>query len=261
MRALLNFRFVSLVVSLPLTLVSCHTIDIFDSSASDIQSYEKIKSARPEPRPTYRIATRPPQLPAPRLEKTPEVEKELYYFLKGSKSFIRASLKRREKYDQVVRAIFRDEGIPEELINVAMIESGFRREAKSPAGAVGLWQFTRSTGEVYGLEAGFLGDDRKDPILSTIAAARHLRDLYLAYRDWNLVLAAYNAGSGAVDRARSRAGSDDFWVIARKKKLPLQTRRYVPKFIAAALIVGNPGHYGISGIASDSSRPKDKSVG
>lgn len=135
--------------------------------------------------------------------------------------------------------VFRDEGIPPELINVALIESGFKPDARSYAGAVGIWQFMKATARRYGLVVTRKEDQRRDPILATVAAARHLRDLYTQYEDWYLALAAYNAGSGSVDRAMLRARSSDFWELCRKKKLRVQTARYVPKIVAATIIVNH----------------------
>lgn len=180
-----------------------------------------------------KVAALPP-LP---IELTPEVRREIDYFLKVQPRFISESLARREEFYPTLVEIFRDEGLPLELINVALIESGFKPEVRSYAGAVGMWQFMKSTGRNYGLNISWREDQRKDPILSTIAAARHLRDLYATYQDWYLALAAYNAGVGGLNRAMVRAKSDDFWQIARRKKLRTQTARYVPKIIAATVII------------------------
>jgi hypothetical protein len=192
---------------------------------------------------------KPALLPRLDLTITPEVQKELNHFRNKDSAFIKKSLKRLGEYEPVLRQIFSDEGVPPELINVALIESGFNPKARSYAGAVGMWQFMRPTGKIYGLESGIFGDQRKDPVLSSIAAARHLRDLYISFKDWNLALAAYNAGSGRVDRATRRVGSENFWTLCRERALPLQTRRYVPKIIAAAIITKNLGKFTSTAIA------------
>lgn len=176
-------------------------------------------------------------LPALPLEVTPEVKREIDHFLNREPAFIAKSLERREEFYPMIVQIFEDEGLPLELINVALIESGFKPTARSYAGAVGLWQFMKSTGRVYGLKIQGKVDQRKDPILSTLAAARHLKDLYSAYGHWYLALAAYNAGQGGVDRAMVRARSDNYWELCRKRKLRMQTARYVPRIIAATLII------------------------
>lgn len=175
-------------------------------------------------------------LPEPPLVLTDEVKEELKFLLVRQPRFIPLALERGERYFPVMRQILEDEGLPHTLINLALIESGFNANARSHMGAVGMWQFIRTTGEGYGLKVSWSEDQRKDPILSTIAAARHLRDLYIYFDDWYLALAAYNAGLGAVDRARSRAGSQDFWQIKRRGLLPRETAKYVPRFIAVTMI-------------------------
>lgn len=175
-------------------------------------------------------------LPEPPLVMTDDVKQELRYLLLAQPRFIPAAQKRGSEYFPVMRQILEDEGIPPQLINLALIESGFNVKARSHKGAVGMWQFIRTTGQGYGLRIGTGEDQREDPILSTIAAARHLRDLYLYFDDWYLALAAYNAGMGAIDRARKRAGSECFWQIKRKGLIPSETARYVPRFIAVTMI-------------------------
>ena len=199
----------------------------------------------PDRRPVVnqRMAVQRQVLPAPELALTPEVERELKKFSSRNSQFVEAALQRRAAYYEIIKQIFVDEGVPEELLNVAIIESGFRPEAKSPVGALGIWQFMKSTARVYGLEVSRNEDQRRDPILSSIAAARHLRDLYIAYQDWNLALAAYNAGSGGIDRAINRAGTRDFWELARRGKLRTQTKNYVARFTAVSLMLKEPDKY------------------
>jgi len=194
------------------------------------------------------VAVEIPRLPEPDLSLRPEVERQLAG-LKRSRRFIEQSLLRREEYLPVIREIFAEEGVPEDLINVALIESGFNQNARSYAGAVGMWQFMKSTGRSYGLQINKKIDQRKNVIESTIAAARHLRDLYGIFGDWYLALAAYNAGVGGVSRAINRAGSEDFWVVAKKGRLKRQTIEYVPRFIAASLIVNDLEGHGFEALA------------
>lgn len=175
-------------------------------------------------------------LPPPRIEITPEVKGQLRYLTEVDSTFVARAVERRDELFATLAQIFLDEGVPLELLNVALIESGFVRGARSRAGAVGLWQFMRGTGRVYGLQVSRHEDQRKDVVLATIAAARHLRDLFAIYRDWYLVLAAYNAGPGTVDRAIERSGSTNFWELVRQGRLPAETRQYVPRFIAATII-------------------------
>lgn len=126
--------------------------------------------------------------------------------------------------------------IPLEMKYLAVIESALNPTARSRAGAGGMWQFMFHTGRMYGLQVNSFVDDRNDVRLSTIAAARHLADLYEIYEDWWLVLAAYNAGPGNVNRAIRRAGGvRDYWLV--RPFLPLETRNYVPAFIAVAYVM------------------------
>ena len=126
--------------------------------------------------------------------------------------------------------------LPQELKYLVIIESAMNPVALSRAGASGLWQFMMATGRMYGLEINNLIDERRDPIKSTDAACRHLRDLYDRYGDWNLAIAAYNCGAGNVNKAISRSGGRrDYWTIY--PYLPAETRSYVPLFIAANYVM------------------------
>ncbi len=123
-------------------------------------------------------------------------------------------------------------GLPLELRYLPIIESALNPKARSRAGAVGLWQFMMTTARQYGLKVNSLVDERQDPVKSSYAAARFLKDLYNIYNDWNLVIAAYNCGPGNVNKAIHRAGEvRDYWAIYNY--LPRETRGYVPAFIAA----------------------------
>lgn len=127
-------------------------------------------------------------------------------------------------------------GLPLELKYLPIIESALNPSAVSRAGASGLWQFMLSTGKLYGLESNSLVDDRRDPIKATWAAARYLKDMYDIYKDWNLVIAAYNCGPGNINKAIRRAnGKTDYWEIYNY--LPRETRGYVPAFIAANYVM------------------------
>lgn len=149
-------------------------------------------------------------------------------------------------YGPTIEDVLTSEGLPKDLIYLAMIESGFSLKAYSRAAAVGPWQFIRSTGRLYGLESDFFADDRSDLVISTRAAARHLKDLYNTYGDWYLAFAAYNAGGGKINRAIRNTRSKDYWKLAYSRYLRRETKEYVPKILAALHIVKNYTKYGYS---------------
>jgi membrane-bound lytic murein transglycosylase D len=151
-------------------------------------------------------------------------------------------LRRSGKYFPMMKRIFAEEKVPEELIYLSMIESGLNPVARSWAKAVGIWQFIKGTGKLYGLGGNWWYDHRRDPEKATRAAAQHLRDLYIDFGDWHLALAAYNSGAGNVKRAVRKSGTNVFWFL--RKHLPRETRNYVPQYIAAAVVGLNPGKYG-----------------
>ncbi len=137
--------------------------------------------------------------------------------------------------------------LPYELEFLPVIESALRPGATSPAGAAGLWQFIPSTGKRYGLVINTLVDERRDPVKSTDAACRYLRDLYNRFGDWSLAIAGYNCGEGAVQKALARAGGREgktFWDIYNY--LPRETRGYVPAFVGATYIMNYYCEHGIS---------------
>jgi membrane-bound lytic murein transglycosylase D len=233
----------ALFVSVILFATGCSFIGVNSDISDDNQQAtleELLKSKVDEPRASLYLP--PPkinQLPEPNLDVTPEVKHHMRAYGGHRARFIQSALEQRDKHYPLLVQIFEDEGVPATMLNLALIESGFRNEARSPVGAVGMWQFMKSTAKLYGLKVGLFVDERKDPILSTIAAARHLRDLYNQYGDWHLVLAAYNAGTGGLDRALSRSGHRNFWQVARSGVLTRQTAEFVPKFIAASLLVNS----------------------
>ncbi len=171
------------------------------------------------------------------------VERWLTYFQTDGRKNFAIYLSRAGRYEPMMRAIFRDAGLPEDLVYVSLIESGFSTRAYSRARAVGLWQFISSTGRLYDLKISYWVDERRDPIKATKAAAAHLRDLYEEFGSWYLAAAAYNGGPNRVRRGISRTGSDDFWTLSQRRYLRRETRNYVPKLIAAALIAKQPAHY------------------
>lgn len=148
-------------------------------------------------------------------------------------------LKRSGRYQEMIQDELRARRLPEDLIWVAMIESGFDATAKSPAGAVGLWQFMPATGAVYGLKQNKFVDQRKNPKLATQAAAHHLRDLFMRFGQWDLALAAYNMGYEQLLDRMDQVGTTDFNELVRAGVLPSETAKYVPKIVAAAIVANN----------------------
>lgn len=182
-----------------------------------------------------------PRLPLPL---TQEVRREIFEALRASCKTILSALNERDRHYAAIAKIFLDEGLPLDLINLAIIESGFQADARSPAGAVGIWQFTAATAKSYGLRVSGKLDERKDILKSTLAAARLLGNLYRIFGDWHLALAAYNAGPGGISRAMKRSGARDYWTLIRKDELSMQTAEFVPKVIATTVIVKVADSYG-----------------
>ena len=150
----------------------------------------------------------------------------------------------------MMKEILKREGMPEDLVYVAMIESGFHMNARSWANAVGPWQFISGTGRRYSLRIDQWIDERKDPVKATTAAALYLKQLYGMFNgDWYLAAAGYNAGENKILRAISMYNTSDFWEISRGSYLKRETKEYVPKLLAAAIIAKNPARYGFTDIA------------
>jgi peptidoglycan lytic transglycosylase D len=155
-------------------------------------------------------------------------------------------LSRSQRYLPIMRDIFKQRGLPEDLAFVALIESGFNPYAYSRSRATGPWQFIKGTAKKYGLKIDNWVDERRDPIKSTIAAANYLKDLYELFGSWPLALASYNAGEGKIHRALIKTKGEDFWDLNNSRYLRRETRDYVPKFMAATIIAKNPQRYGFS---------------
>ncbi|MEX0721934.1 MAG: LysM peptidoglycan-binding domain-containing protein [Balneolaceae bacterium] len=171
------------------------------------------------------------------------VNRHLVYYTLRRPEVMESWLTRAVKYQPMMRRIFKEEGAPEELTYLAFIESGLNPTAKSWASAVGMWQFIRATGSVYGLEVNWWVDERQDPEKASRAAARHLKDLYNIWGDWHLAMANYNISPRGLKRAISRAGGvKDYW--AAYPYLPRETRGYIPGFIATTMIAMNPEEFG-----------------
>lgn len=172
-----------------------------------------------------------------------KVKKYVNYYSKRASGTFTLYRERAAKYIFDVRKVLKMYGLPQELAYLPMIESGYNPFAHSYAFASGMWQFTKSTGKMFGLENNWWIDERRDVVKSTVAASKLLRLLYSDYKDWYLALAAYNCGQGGVNRRIRVHKSRNFWSLWR---LPRQTKNYVPKFIAVAKLMENPDEYGLS---------------
>jgi membrane-bound lytic murein transglycosylase D len=160
------------------------------------------------------------------------------------REWFEAALSRGGRYLPRIREVFAAEGVPQDLAYLALVESAFHTRALSKAKAKGMFQFIPETGRRYGLAQDWWVDERSDPDKATRAAARYLRDLYELFGDWNLAMAAYNAGEGRVSRAMERYGASDFWTLSRVSNLAQETRNYVPMIHAAIIVAKAADRYG-----------------
>ena len=171
------------------------------------------------------------------------------------RAIMTAWLRRLGRYAPMIRRVLRAEGLPEDLVYVAMIESSYDPTARSSVGATGLWQLMPRAGEIYGLEQNHWVDERRHPERSTRAAAAFFRDLNRRFGDWDLVLAAYHMGYGALLQSIRKYNCNDYWQLARiEAGLPYETTYYVPKILAAALVGRNPERFGFGAVAPEAER-------
>lgn len=177
-----------------------------------------------------------------------QVKKWMNYFLNRGRGFFERYAERAGRYAPILGAILEEHGLPRDLIFLAMAESGFNTSAKSWAAAVGPWQFMPYTGRLYGLEQDWYKDERRDPIKATVAAARYLTKLYEDFGSWEVAAAAYNAGEGKLSKAITKYKSDDFWDISKGRYLKDETKNYVPKIMALAIIGKNLKTFGFEEI-------------
>jgi membrane-bound lytic murein transglycosylase D len=206
------------------------------SEALDAALYQGPQGIRPGPRPGGRPL---------RLYRNASVDGVVRFLNEQRREVLERGWRRSGRYEAMIRRILREEGVPEELVYLAAVESNFNPQARSPARAVGLWQFTAPTARSFGLRVHAPWyDERLDPESSTHAAARLLAYLYDRYENWELALAAYNAGEGRVNAALARArredAPEDYWNL----RLPQQTRGFVPAFLAVAAIMEAPETHG-----------------
>ncbi len=182
---------------------------------------------------------------------SPKVERHIAFFNTAIRDRFEQWLERLGQYRPLVESIFQEFDLPSDLIFLSLVESGFNPHAYSRARATGPWQFMKGTARLYGLRIDPYVDERRDPIKSTVAAARYLRDLYDLFGTWPLALAAYNAGEGKVSRALRKARGESYWDIAKTRYIRRETREYVPRFMAATIIAKDPARFGFSSMEPD----------
>lgn len=168
------------------------------------------------------------------------------------KSMVLTGWRKSGKYGEAIKAAFRAEGVPEDLLWLALVESAFDPTVKSGAGAAGLFQFMPDGARQYGLRLDRWTDERRDPAKSATAAAKYLADLHKRFGTWELALAAYNMGHGALLQAVRKYSTNDFWELARLEAgLPWETTLYVPKILALATVAKNPAAFGLATVGKD----------
>lgn len=203
---------------------------------------------------TVRLSSTPPSPPSTAPSPIPvvmndRVEKWLQYFKGRGRSEMAKWLSRTGRYRPMIETILAEEGLPQELFYLSMIESGLNPNAYSRAHAAGMWQFMSSRARMYGLRIDWWVDERRDPEKATRAACAYLKDLHDMFGSWDLALAAYNCGEGRVSRARKGQPScQDFWCL----DLPRETDDFVPKFMAALTIGMDPRAHGFDPIPAES---------
>ena len=177
-----------------------------------------------------------------------QVRAYLVYFSTERKAVITRYLARSTRYLPMIKEVFQEAGLPEDLAYLAMIESGFNNRAYSPAAACGMWQFIKGTGLRYGLAIDSYVDERRDPEKATRAAAQYLLDLYKQFGSWYLAAASYNCGEGRVQRELNQSNHKNFWELSANMCLPTETKNYVPQMIAATIIAKNPDKFGFKNV-------------
>lgn len=225
-------------------LLSLPAGEAFDQPRADVRAHIAEALARAYGRaPAAVAAPRPLDLSVPLVDNE-HVKREIQSFTTGEREVFIEAYRRSGLYRPQILARLEALGLPSRLSWLPLVESAFQPRAFSSARAVGLWQFIASTGQRYGLKRDEWVDERMDPERSTEAALAFLADLHATFGDWPKALAAYNCGEACVARLQRRDDLDqDFWDLYQQ--LPLQTRRYVPRFIATLLIVETPDHYGL----------------
>ena len=182
------------------------------------------------------------------VEMNGKVTKWIEYFQGRGRGHMKRYLSRSSRYLPKMKEILKKHGLPEDLVYIALIESGFNAKAVSSARAVGFWQFIRGTGRRYGLQQNYYVDERRDFVLATEGASKYLKALYNLFGSWYLAIASYNVGENRVKNLVMKYYTRNFWDLAKKGRLPGETQNYVPKFLAARLIAKHPEKYGFDDV-------------
>jgi membrane-bound lytic murein transglycosylase D len=184
---------------------------------------------------------------------------EFYKNNPRGRSMVAGWLKKSGRYGGAVRRVLRENGLPEDILWLALVESGFDPTIQSPAGAAGLWQFMPEGARIYGLTVDRWIDERLDPERSTVAAARYLHDLHTRFGTWELAFAAYNMGYGGLLASIRKYNTNDFWELSRLESgMPLETALYVPKIVAMAIVAKNRAAFGLDDVDLDPAVSFDK---
>ena len=228
-----------LVITPPQQSSTARFTDAFDAPAETAETVPSL-SGLTEPGELYNVP----------IVMDSSVQSHIRYFNTSIRNRFEQWLLRLSRYRPLVENIFAEFHLPSDLVFLSLVESGFNPYAYSRAKATGPWQFMKGTAKVYGLRVDAYVDERRDPIKSTVAAARYLRDLYDLFGAWPLAMAAYNAGEGKVMRALQKAQAESFTDISKTRLIRRETKEYVPRFMAATIIAKNPNRYGFPQEAS-----------
>lgn len=190
------------------------------------------------------------------VEMQPLVAQYIHFFQHAGRKWFRNWMSRSTRYIPMMQPILKSHGMPLDTVYLAMIESGFSTAARSWAAAVGPWQFISETGRRYGLRQDFWVDERKDPLKATHAAAKFLGTMFKEQGDWYLAWAGYNSGEMRVRRMVERYGTKNFWELSNQKQgFAKETKHYVPKLIACALVARHPDAFGFAPDEFDFQQP------
>ncbi len=202
--------------------------------------------ARRNKRRTKPVVTVQPPAPAPSPFDFghPSIDKYVDYYADRDPAIIEQALERAAPHLSAIRKILRHAKVPPEIAYLPIVESHFKASARSGVGAAGAWQFMRGTAKRYGLRIDSCIDERRDPMLATMAASQYLSELHARFNDWHLALAAYNAGEYRVQRIMRQHGVNDYWTMVELGLLPRETMQYVPKFLGAVTVVKNAAAFG-----------------